>query len=114
MSGCPFPFATIRSPQFKNSKLQFSESQELFQADMIYAVVAGHIRKDDPVTFLESADNLDGLHRTASQLHLHTACGLAIRVELKHPNHALFLAESRASCIQNVVDRLQGHRSIDA
>src|SRR5437764_12974737 len=62
---------------------------------------------------MEAFDNLDRIHRGASDFYRHARSALAVSAELKQANGAAFLTERRTAHVENVVQSFQINRSID-
>src|SRR4051812_33799788 len=72
-----------------------------------------HVGQNDLVAGLESFEDLDGVHRGASELHLGGE-RLAARLHLEDRDGAVLLAERRASDEDDVVELLELDGAVDA
>src|SRR5580698_6382068 len=101
-----------------NTSLRVSgvlSSQNIFsvQFDSVVLVVLRHVRENHTVSHYKAVLDLDGIHRAAPESHLHFVGVLAVGLELKECNSAVFLAEYRAADEHHIVQLFQLDGAID-
>src|SRR6185369_9185235 len=73
-----------------------SRARLALQLHSFEGIVLGHIRQDDLVARVQSLDDLDGVDRRATELHLRRD-RLAARLHLEDRHRAVLLAEGRTA-----------------
>src|SRR6185437_7548162 len=91
-----------------NSKLK------LFQSYPVYVVPAGHVGEDHFVPWLQTGENLHRIHRALPQLHRYAGRSLAVRIKLEHAYRAVFLPESGAADVLDIVQAIEIDGAIHA
>src|SRR5258708_7009418 len=86
----------------------------LVQLYSIVCVVSGHIGENYHIPDLQSILHLDGVHRGASQTHLHFVRVLSIQLQLEELDCGVLLPEYRALHIDHIVEALQLDGAIHA
>src|SRR5215471_21243668 len=77
-------------------------------------VPRGHVGDDDAVANGEPVDYLDGVHGSATELHVH-AVGIAVTpLDLEQADRAFRLAVGRATDVEHVLQAIDLDRAVDA
>src|ERR1700723_3569598 len=88
------------------------EPAGLIKPNLVVRIVAGHVRKDHAIAFLQSVENLNLGHRGAAHFHLDPGGGFALGVVAEEADGAVLVTESRAPHVQHIVEVLEVNGAI--
>src|SRR5436190_18763180 len=83
-----------------------------FQSDSGDVIPLRHVGDDDAVADGQALQNFNGVHRGASELHIHARRILAIFADLEQADGAFLRAVGRASDVQHVGQSLELDRTV--
>src|SRR4051812_20346227 len=124
ISACPFSAmlfscrpeacATVASAARRCCSAALDGCPLLLQSNPVVGVVGRHVGQDHLIADLESGQDLDGVHRTLSELDLDALGVHAISFDLEQADDALVLTERRPAHVGDVVEPFELDRAVDA